>query len=283
MSKRYNLREYYRPTDLGEAKKLLGRKNIRTIPLAGGVAVVGEASPDVEAVVDLDGLGLDFIEDEGGLLRIGAMVRLQTIVEKLSDHDDGLLADSARRTAGWHIRNSATVGGTLAGGDSHAPFSVALAALGARVTLDNHSGDPMLWAELSKEIRQKGLKGRLITAISLTSARLGGAYQQVGRTPADRPIVSAAAVALESDDDVQVTVCIGGLLHDLLIGTQTVKGIETEKAVELVVGKMFNPDTAESGYVSDFRGSAEYRREIAPVLARRTVQGALSRLKNAIP
>src|SRR5574341_1038441 len=128
----YNLKEYHRPTDLAEAYRLLQRTDIRTIALASGVAVAGEAMPDVEAVVDLSDAGLDFIKREGDLLQIGAMTRLQTIVDELGDVADGLLSCTAHLMAGWHVRNMATVSSPLAMGDIHMPLSVALAAPAAR-------------------------------------------------------------------------------------------------------------------------------------------------------
>src|SRR5687767_10996925 len=113
----YNMREYHRPTDLDEAIRLLQRSDIYTVPMGGGVTVVGEGTPDIEAVVDLDGLNLGFIERDGDTVRIGATVHLQAIVEELRDVAGGALSDTARRVAGWNVRNAATLGGLLASGD----------------------------------------------------------------------------------------------------------------------------------------------------------------------
>jgi CO/xanthine dehydrogenase FAD-binding subunit len=280
----YNLREYHRPTDLDEAKRLLHRKGIRTVPLAGGSSVIGEATPDLEAVVDLDGLKLDFIEYENGALYLGAMLRLQTIVEKLADISDVLLADAARRTAGWHIRNMATVGGVLAGGDIHSPLSIALAALKARVKIYEQAGEMPLWADLSKEIRRQGLKGKLITAISLNlpEGRMGASYQQVARTPADRPIVSAASVVYESGDAVQATTAVGGLLNDILVLSQKLDRNYVATASAELAAEVRKTRTPEASYQSDFLGSAEYRRDVAPRLAQRALLAALERLNQSL-
>ena len=53
MSRLYNLREYHRPTDIDEAVRLLRRKDVHTIVLAGGTTAIGEGSPEIEAVVGL--------------------------------------------------------------------------------------------------------------------------------------------------------------------------------------------------------------------------------------
>jgi CO/xanthine dehydrogenase FAD-binding subunit len=57
----YNLKEVHHPVKLEEALSLLQRADVRTLPLAGGTALVGSDDPDVEAVVDLAGLGLSFV------------------------------------------------------------------------------------------------------------------------------------------------------------------------------------------------------------------------------
>ena len=68
-----NLREYHRisPQEpqqaaLDHALALLARRNIHTVPLAGGSSLVGSSDPAIEAVVDLQGLGLEAIRLEDG-------------------------------------------------------------------------------------------------------------------------------------------------------------------------------------------------------------------------
>ena len=66
-----NLREYQRPAAgsggaeqreaLERALVLLARHETRTVPLAGGDNLVASADRSIEAVVDLQGLGLDSI------------------------------------------------------------------------------------------------------------------------------------------------------------------------------------------------------------------------------
>src|SRR5687767_6840635 len=164
----YNLREYHRPTEISEALRLLQRTDMHTIPIAGGVSVVGEGTPEVEAVVDLSELGLDTIKRDGQLLRLGATVRLQMIVDELKDVANGVLADSARRMAGWNLRHAATIGGVLAGGDVHSPLSVMLAAFDAHIRVLGADGESMItWEDLSESLSQNPLRGKLITEITL--------------------------------------------------------------------------------------------------------------------
>ncbi len=275
----YNLREYHRPADIDEAIQLLHRSHVRTVALAGGTQLVGESRPEVEAVVDLGGLGLDFVEREGNTLRLGAMLRLQTIVDDLGDVADGLLSDTAYRMAGWHVRNAATLGGMLAGGDIHSPLSVALTALQAQVRL--HGVKKALhWAELAQEVARQGLKEKLITSVMITlpGGEVGAAYEQVGRTPADHPIVCAAAMVCRSGGgQVDMHLAVGGLLRDVILIEQVRGASDSAAGVDQIVASIIDAAPPDADYLDDFLGSADYRRHLAPVLARRALLTALDR------
>jgi CO/xanthine dehydrogenase FAD-binding subunit len=266
----YNLREYHRPTDLGEALRLLRRQDVHTLPLAGGTAIVGQGGAQVEAVVDLSALGLDFLKREGRTVRLGAMVRLQAMVEGLGDVADGLLADTARRMAGWHIRNTATLGGMLAGGDIHSPLSVALAALDAQVAITGN--DNLLpWPNLAPD----ALAGQLLTGavVFLPEGEMAAAYEQVARTPADQPIVCAATILHRiSGEQVAGRTVVGGLLIDALriVDHEAITPGFDVNSIDITL----HGDIAMSNYL----GSAEYRSSVAPMLAQRTLQTALDGL-----
>jgi CO/xanthine dehydrogenase FAD-binding subunit len=267
----YNLKEVHHPVEMEEALSLLQRAGVRTLPLAGGTALVGRDDPDVEAVVDLAGLGLSFVERGGGVLRLGATVTLQTIVEDLPDVGGGLLAECAHRMAGWHVRNAATLGGSLAGGGIHSPLSVALAALGAQLEITGQDA-PIPWPDLPPG----ALDGQLITAvqIGLPKGALGAAYEQVARTDADQPIVCAASVARDLGDGmISTRTIVGGLLAGSLRSVDL--AIERENADLTAVDALADglPDDALK---HDFLGSPDYRRAVAPVLARRALTAALA-------
>ncbi len=277
----YNLREYHRPSDLDEAVRLLQRPTIATVALAGGVCVVGEGSRAIEAVVDLGGLGLDFLAEAGDTVRLGATLTLQTVIDRGAGWFAGALAEAASRMAGLHIRNAATLGGVLAGGDVNSPLSVVLAAVGARVeTYDGKSRSLTPWIELAPRIMGGALRGSLITAVVVTcSPEIGVGYAQVARTPADRPIVcAAAAVTALSPESIASTVVLGGLRVIPVSYNQLLESAETGPYWEAAAARAAqrandDPDAV----ISDFLGSAEYRQGVAPVLASRALQDALSR------
>ena len=128
--------EYHRPADIEEAVKLLQRTNVRTVPIAGGTALVPSAARNVEAVVDLGALGLSYIktsevaENLGGL-EIGATTTLQMIAEddRVRDYADGVLVKAILDTASHNVRDAATIAGSIVAGEGNSPLLTTLLAL----------------------------------------------------------------------------------------------------------------------------------------------------------
>jgi xanthine dehydrogenase YagS FAD-binding subunit len=88
--------------------------------IAGGTDLLGgmrfEILPDhPETVVNLKTIpGLDYIKEEGGLLKIGALTRIEDIAHSsLIRSRYAALAESARRTATPHIREMGTISGNI--------------------------------------------------------------------------------------------------------------------------------------------------------------------------
>ena len=277
----YNLKEYHRPDDVEVAYKLLKRKNIKTAALAGGSHLIGSGHSDIESVVDLRDLGLDQINRDRRMLHLGATVHLQTLVEECGDEFDGLLAETARRMAGLHIRNTSTIGGALASGDTHSPLSAALAALRARVKLYIQPGEMNLWSDMAQRARLNGLSNELVTTISIKLNKgMGAGYQQVGRTPADFPIVCVASVAYPTrDNQIDTYTAICGLFRDLILIGHRIFNDDHDTALEKVAAQIVQSNAPTASYWNDHLGSADYRRSIAPVLVRRALGEALSRMR----
>lgn len=273
------LKEYHRPVDLAEALRLLARRDIVTVPLAGGTRLVAAGVPGAQAVVDLRDLGLDTIEAPNGGLRLGAMVTLQTVVDdpRLSAFAGGMLAEAARRSATRNVRNVATLGGTVATADPLDELLLALLVLDAQVSLVNLVGTRHL--PLTDFLADPGHlpPGTLVVEIALpappTSSGFGLA--RVARTPADRPIVAAAtALTLADGRCTHARLALAGVgpwpvrlpAAEAVLSGQVVNEHVLSEVVERVKTDVNPPE--------DFRASADYRREIAGVVARRALQMA---------
>jgi aerobic carbon-monoxide dehydrogenase medium subunit len=282
-----NLREYHRPGDAEDVQRvleLLARRDVRTMLLAGGDALVGAADPTVEAVVDLQALAaLDFISAnvDTPVLRVGAMTTRTALTQYLERETDWsqyrVVAESARRWSGSVQRNRATVGGAIATAASDDPLVVALLACNAQVTLVTRP-DPrsLSLAEFLPARAVLLTESTLIVEVSVPLDRKATwALASVARTPSDAPIVIAVAMlAQEHGRCAAARVALGGVAEMPIVLP------EIEAAV---VGKIASPDLfAEAGNRAaslvqpsgDFRGSAEYRRAMAGVLTERALNMA---------
>ena len=265
-------KEYHRPTDLKEALALLQRPEVATVPLAGGTWLVPNLRGDlpdtlsdsIDAVVDLGELGLSYVdlthEVDGSWLRLGATTTLAELIEHPACQiAGGLLAEAARREGPVNLRNAATIAGLVVQGNPESELLLALLVLAAHVLVDDGKQHVLPLPDLLAD-PQAALAGGLVTEIRLPvpAPTLRGGLARVARTPKDHPIVAAAAVV----DDEGARLALGGVSpKPLLLRLGGIEGVEA--AVDEALQGVRIP--------ADFRGSADYRRAMAPVVARRAI------------
>ncbi|MDX1688261.1 MAG: FAD binding domain-containing protein [Candidatus Promineifilaceae bacterium] len=239
------LEKYHRPESVESALELLGRSGVRTALVAGGTYLTPRLDEDVEEVVDLQAVGLDQIEHDDERMTVGAMVTIQAIVD--DEEAPELLREMARREGPNTFRNQGTVGGAIARADSENEFLAALLVFEADVTVQTADGERQMalddFLEDAKDARENGI----VTAVSL--AKEGKtADARVARTPADTPIVAAVG-RRDGAGNVRLALC-GVAERPIVVDPEEIEDVDPP---------------------ADFRGSAEYRRQMAGVLGRRVV------------
>jgi carbon-monoxide dehydrogenase medium subunit len=210
-----------------------------------------------EAAADLRRLGFDFIQrDPEGGFRIGALTSLQDIVAApdLQQYAGGLLPRATRLAAHLGLRNTANLGGVLTTAEGAPEVRLALMVLEAETV----SADGF------------------VTQVRLPAQTLLTSLQRVARTPLDEPIV-AVAVGLQAGDGVvaRARCAVSGIGQNPM-QVETAEAILqsqalTSELIDKVAASVM--DSADPSYC-DYRGSAEYRREMAGILARRAVVAA---------
>lgn len=248
---------YHRPATLEEALELLQRPSPPTVPLGGGSWLNQPGLPPV-AVVDLQSLNLNQMERKGQFIHLGATVTLQEILEHAGP--DGLnlppdLAAAVRHEASINLRQVATLAGTLVAAGGRSPLATAFLALDAALRI--LPGDDETGLGDLLPMRHEVLRGRLITSVSIPAhARL--AYEYIARTPADQPIVCAAAATWPSG---RLRLALGGYAAAPLLAFD---GSEPD-GIEMAAQSAFY-------HAADMWASAEYRQEMAGILARRCLE-----------
>ena len=278
--------DYYEPTTLGEALSLLAEFGDTAKPLAGGQSLVPMMNMRLARpaqLVDLNHVAeLAYLKVENGELRVGAMTRQRTL-ERSKTVADGwpLLQEATRYIGHVQIRNRGTVGGSLVHAFPSAELPVVMIALDATLVVRSAKGERLIRAEeFFVDVMTTVLQpGELLVEVRLPSCDPGSAasFLEVSRRHGDFALMGVAAV-ITPDPEGNVggarLVFTGSLparsrdAESLLIGKPPERELFTEAAR---VGAMeLDPE-------SDVHASAEYRKEVAAVLARRALEAAASR------
>lgn len=280
-----NVKHYLRPTTVAEAVTM-AQTNPRACYLGGGAWIVAQGDPQLETVVELQGLGLAGIESDIEGVRLGALVSLQQLIDDaaVGPLADGLLATAASYTQSRTLREQGTLGGTLIVAGPADPLTTALLVLDAEVRY----ADPVVHtAPFASFVayRDRLIKTRVLLTELLVKwppVRSAAAFEVVGRSPKDKPIVCAAAyVAVEEGLPVEVRLAVGGA------DARPVRLLKTEHLLKgqlltvARIGSALAPALAELHPVADFLATAEYRLEMAAVLARRALLAAWEKARRS--
>ena len=238
---------YHRPKTMDEALALLTQPN--TIPLGGGT-LLSKAAADSVSVVDLQALGLDSLRASGNDLQIGATCTLQALLE--ANECPEALKTAIKLEAPLNIRNTATVAGTLVASDGRSPFAAMLLAMDAKASVISDQKSVISVGEYLLTHPQ-GLITEIVIPLNTKTA-----FEFVSKTPADKPIVGAA-LAQWNSGRTRLTLCGYGKSPLLAMDGTEADGLDT---------------AAQNAYheANDEWASAEYRMDVAAVLAKRALE-----------
>ncbi|NUT37672.1 MAG: xanthine dehydrogenase family protein subunit M [Hamadaea sp.] len=255
------------------------------LPVRGGTDVMVELNFDrrrPEVLLDLGSVaGLDAIEEVGGVLRLGAGVTYQQVIDELSPVAPAL-AQASRTVGSPQIRHRGTVGGNLGSaspaGDCHPP----LLAAGARVELASVRGTRTVPADefFVGPKRSVLAPDELIAAVWLPPAAGPQRFAKVGTRSAMVIAVCSFAQALNVPGR-EVRTGIGSAaptpdraraaeeyLAAVLPWDRAGDGGDLEDAVAVEFGRLV---AAAAAPIDDVRGTAGYRRHALAVIAARSI------------
>jgi len=242
--------EFHAPTDLADALQLLVEKGPGAKILAGGMSMVPTVNLGLlrpECVVSLNHVaGLDFVDDSGEELRIGALVRHARIVADpvIRSHAPALVA-AASVIGDVQVRNRGTIGGSVAHADPAADYLPVLVAFGATLVLQGPNGPREL------------------------PAGAGSGYARLARVEGSFAIVNAAAVV----DGKHCVIGIGGAVPAPVVVQVDLDSTDADEATLERVAAAARDACADA--YDDLSGGADYRRAMAGVYARRAFELAL--------
>jgi len=280
--------EYHAPTSLDQVFDLLDQYGDDSRVMAGGTALVIQMKQRLSQPGHVIGMrrvgGLSAIESTPEGLKIGALCTQRQIVSsEMVAKELPLITDTFRKVATPRIRNMATIGGGLVNGDPNQDPPPSLIALGASVVMTSKSGDRVVpLEEFFIDYYETDVQpGEILTSVLVPHAPAGSGsvyLKFLPRTADDYGTVNVAAVVSKEQD---------GTCQDvrIVLGAAGVTPIRAKDAEEALRGKPLTDENIRAAAalvkdavdpLEDFRGSAEYKTDMAEVFARRAVEQAMA-------
>lgn len=281
---------YNAPKTLEEALTVMEEHGYGAKLLAGGqslIPVMNFRLAQPAMIVDLNGVAelgnLTAGSDNG--LRIGAMVRHSQAEHSVTCAKLApLMSEVMPHIAHPQIRNRGTIGGSLAHADPASELPVVMVALQARFKLERLGRSRWVEAETFYEsLFNTALEPEeILTEIAVppVMASTGYAFQELARRHGDYAQAGVAAVVTLDAHGV----CSRARLVFLNLGEIP---MIAHRAAEAMVGQKPNGGLIEEvaqlasweeiSPMDDIHASADYKRHLAFVLAKRTLQEAFDR------
>ncbi|MGP0092429.1 MAG: FAD binding domain-containing protein [Xanthobacteraceae bacterium] len=282
--------EYVAAEDSSRAVALLAEYGANARILAGGTDLLVDLKSalhapgvviDISRAADLKGIAIT----EAGL-RIGALVTHSEIMRSPLIKDMfPVLVEAAHSIGAVQTRNLGTLGGNLAACLPCMDSGPALIVLEAIVTIAGPSGRRQLpLAELFSGPRKTSLApGELLVEIIIPKHNFGrpAAFQKFGlRKGQALALVNAAASFWIDRDSATVRaprIALGAVAPTVIRAPQAEAYLEGHAVTAEAMAESGRIAATEAKPISDFRASADYRRELVAVLVKRALASAYAR------
>jgi len=284
--------DYHEPRSVDEATRLLDEIGKEASVLAGGTDLLvnmkmGKTAPrhvvSLSRIEDLKG-----VKREQGSLTLGACVTAGELKdqEEIKAEFNGL-CQSAGSLGSPLIRNLATVGGNIVTARPAADLPPSLMAYGASILLKKEKGERIIPLEgFFKGPGQTTIEPEEIlcgVVLKEPPPYSGGGYVKLGvRKALEISLVNVAAfMALDGPNGpVKKARIILGAVAPIPIRSPSAEAVLMgERPDEALFEKAGTEAAKDAKPIDDFRGSAEYRREMVKVLTRRALKLAYEEAK----
>lgn len=280
--------QYHSPESLDEALSLLAELENAT-PVIGGTDLMiamrnGVSIPD--HIVDLNKISeLNYVKAVDGIIMIGATATHAEVANSPIAAKIPSLVDSVSRIGSPQIRNRGTITGNICNAspaaDSAPPLLVHMAEVEIQ-SLDGKRTIPIVDLFAGPKINSLQ-PGELLTEIRIPVPPAGSSssFKRIGRRKAfTLSVVSSAAyIQMEGETCTDAKVAFGSV---------AITPIRVPEAESLLSGSKLDEETvkvaSDAVYeavkpITDVRGTAEYRKDMCPVLMRRAIKQCMERMR----
>ena len=273
------------PESIAEAVKMLKKHKEDATIMAGGTDVIvsatqGFSTPYVISLAKIKGLDTVKYSKSSGL-KIGTMATLQNV----ADNSDvkkmyPALYKSAAINGTPQTRNTGTVVGNVMRASPSGDCACALLALGAKIVYEGPRGKREVsidnfFIDYKKVDRKSDEIAIEIKVPALQKGQVS-AFNRMTRTTLDLSKINTAVCMV-----VERGVCKSARIAMGAVAPKTIRLIDSEnllKGQKITASILEAIEASVSGQISpisDVRSTAEYRKEVSPVLLKRTIEEAI--------
>jgi len=282
-----NVQEYYHAKSLRDALKKLGKNDERVpVPVTGAFHLIASKLRAATCLVDVSGVGLDFVKLEGRKLAIGGTATFQQIVtsKELGAALNGLLPTAARMYSTKIQRNATTLQDVLFGYATYFDLLTALLALDTQVKVQGKQKRVVPLQQFFVKDGRAVLSNSEIAVeffAKLPSGSVGASLQRVALTDGDAVAILnvVAVLKMTGKKCAEIRVAVGGGLP-APVRLTTLEQELTGQPLDATLVESASAKAADLIQpVTDVRGTAQYRKQISGVLVRRAIAEAYQNAK----
>jgi aerobic carbon-monoxide dehydrogenase medium subunit len=279
--------DYARASSVDDAIALLERLGPEARLVAGGHSLLPMmklrlATP--EHLIDINPLEseLNYIREEGGEVRVGAMTRHRDILasELLARHFP-IVRDAEEKIADPPVRNRGTIGGALCQADPSEDLSAVCAALGATAVIRGRGGERRLSMD---DFHQGPYETAVGDAEMLVEVRIpirdhaGSAYEKVKRRTGDwATAASGVALWLDGPNVAGAGIALSAVNPKSVHSTRAEQALAGRPPSEEAFAEAARLAAEDCDPIGDLRGPADYKRHLAQELTLRALRRAAER------
>jgi carbon-monoxide dehydrogenase medium subunit len=291
MSVYFQVEEYHRPQDLGQAVDILSRFGNSARVIAGGTDILplrpGVKKLDtIHYLVDISKLGLDYVKKESDHICIGAATTINTIgaLPFFLSGPYGALSDAAGAHSTATIRNRATVGGSLCTASPCGDLALPLLVLDAILVAAGPEGERHIpiesffrganFSALSKE------EVLLEIRIPLCTEKPGTSFLKLRRqqTAIDMAVVNVAtSLTCKKKRCEAAGIALGAVAPIPFRAKKAESMLAGAKLSKEIIQKAAATAAEEARPIDDVRATSAYRKKMVAVLVRRSLENSMRR------
>jgi CO/xanthine dehydrogenase FAD-binding subunit len=247
------IREYACPGTLAQAYDFLLQD--RGNEIVAGLTMLKMSNRAIVKAIDLSALNLDYVREEDGFLKLGAMLTLRRLElsELCRDSFSGALIHAVEHVGGIQLRSHITIGGTVSSRIAYSDLITVLQAIGAEVALHRQGIVP-----LADFLEQPVVGKDIITEVRLPMRDTTCSLEGVRNSYLDYPLLNVSVAKCERD----ISIAVGARPRRAKLAKNAMVacagGCSAREAGKIA--------SEELDFGDDLRASAWYRKKICAVL-----------------